>query len=128
MAFSILVKLASVIGLSLAAAGSYGAENVNQTTDSVRCIPIKDIRRTEVVDDQNILFHVKNKKVYNNRLPHRCNGLAQANAFQYETSQSELCNVDIISVLSSTTGTLVPGASCALGLFELTDPKKAAAP
>ena len=116
-------KWLGVIGVSLAAAGSFAAENSAPTGSSERCIQIKDIRRTEVVDDSNILFYLRNKQVYNNRLPHRCGGLAQADAFKYETSQSELCNVDIISVLNSSTGELLPGASCGLGLFEPVDPK-----
>lgn len=120
-------KLFGVIAVALASS-SYGAGSPTQTGNSERCIPIKDIRRTEVVDDQNILFHVRNKKVYNNRLPHRCAGLAQQKAFQYETSQSELCNVDIIAVINSSTGALLPGASCALGVFEPVEPKKTDAP
>ncbi len=110
-----------IFALSTAAGAAYAADTPAQ--DSKRCIPIKDIRRTEVIDDQNILFHLRNKKTYNNHLPHRCGGLAYAKAFKYETAQSELCNVDIISVINTTTGTLMPGASCALGLFERVEAK-----
>lgn len=120
MALSIRGKLLSGIGIALIATASYSADS--QATGE-RCVPIKDIRRTEVVDNENILFHLRNKKVYNNHLPHRCGGLAAGNAFQYETSQSELCNTDIIRVVNSTTGELLPGASCGLGLFVPVDLK-----
>ncbi len=97
----------------------------NSEADGVhRCIPISSIRRTEVVDDQNILFYMNNKKIYNNHLPYRCNGLAFGKAFKYATSQSQLCNVDIISVIQSTTGDVLPGASCGLGMFVPAGPTK----
>lgn len=87
------------------------------TAGEERCIPINQIQRTEVVDDQNVLFYMRDKQVYNNHLPQRCTGLAMAKAFKYATAQSQLCNVDIISPLGHTTGEVVPGASCGLGMF-----------
>ncbi|MFT3929148.1 MAG: hypothetical protein QM709_02520 [Spongiibacteraceae bacterium] len=118
-------KWLCLLGLALASA-SYAADTPAAAGGNERCIQIKDIRRTEVVDNQNILFYVRNKKIYNNHLPHRCGGLAVGNAFQYETSQSELCNTDVIRVLNSTTGELLPGASCGLGVFEPVDADKVA--
>lgn len=82
-----------------------------------RCLPIKSIKQTKVVDDQNILFYVSGGKVYTNHLPHSCSGLASADTFKYKTSQSELCNVDVITVLHRAGGSLMPGASCGLGEF-----------
>lgn len=87
------------------------------TNGAERCIPLNEIRRTEVIDDKTILFHVRNDRVYENRLPQRCIGLRAGNAIKYATSQSQLCNLDIISVMNQTTGTAVPGAACGLGLF-----------
>lgn len=115
-------KLFAVAGAILLTSNSQSAENSTPAANSERCIQTKDIRQTEVVDDQNILFHLRNNKVYKNHLPHRCGGLAMADAFLYETRQSQLCNVDIIKVLNSTAGTLMPGASCGLGVFEPVEP------
>lgn len=114
--FSTYKKWFGLLGLTLASTG-FAADKPTPAEGGERCVQIKDIRRTEVVDNQNILFYVRNKKVYNNHLPHSCGGLAAGNAFQYETSQSELCDTDIIRVVNSTTGELLPGASCGLGLF-----------
>jgi hypothetical protein len=98
--------------------------NPNSASNAQRCVQINTIRRTEVVDDQNILFHMRGNKVYNNRLPNRCPGLGLGRAFKYSTSSSQLCNVDIISVIESSTGRIVSGARCGLGMFVPVEPKK----
>lgn len=116
-------KWFGVIGVSLAAAGSYAADNPPPSANGERCIQIKDIHRTEVVDDQNILFYLRNKKVYNNHLPQRCGGLAFDKTFKYETSQSQLCDVDLIYPLTYAGGNLMPGAACGLGVFVPVEPK-----
>ncbi len=110
--------MAIALAMPLMSNPSIGADNPANANGSVRCVSIKDIRRTEVVDDQNILFHLRGKKTYNNHLPQTCIGLAQAKTFKYETSLSELCSVDIISVLDNVAGKFLVGASCGLGMFE----------
>lgn len=100
---------------------AFGAEtattNTNNANNERRCIPIANIRNTEVIDDQTIAFYMRNGDVYNNHLPHRCSGLDIDKAFSYQTSQSQLCNVDIISVLNHSGGGLNAGASCGIGMF-----------
>lgn len=112
-----------VIGISLTTT-VHAAENQPASGASERCIRISEIKRTEVIDDQNILFHLYNKRTFNNHLPHSCSGLGQAKAFQYKTSETVLCNVDSISVLHNTAGSLLPGVPCPLGMFEPVAPKK----
>lgn len=118
------------VALLSIAANTYAADAPSDSPASAdgseRCVPIKNIRSTEVVDDQNILFHMNNRKVYNNHLPQRCSGLAFDKAFKYETSQSQLCNLDLIYPLTYAGGNLMPGAACGLGLFVPAEPKKAA--
>jgi hypothetical protein len=86
-----------------------------------RCITLRSIKQTRVLDDQNILFYTNNNKNYKNHLPYPCGGLASANSFLYRTSESKLCNVDIISVLDRVGGGFTPGAACGLGMFEALD-------
>lgn len=108
----------------LSMAGTAWAETAGSTT-AERCLSVAAIKRTKVIDDQNILFYTRNHKVYNNHLPYACAGLTVANTFKYATSQSQLCNVDIITVLHQISGGYMPGAACGLGLFEPTpDPEK----
>lgn len=84
--------------------------------ESVRCIPITLIRESQVRSDRVIDFIMKNRKVYRNTLPSRCPGLGFERRFSYTTSLSQLCSVDIITVLLATP--VQRGASCGLGPFQ----------
>lgn len=119
------LKAAAAIGAAwLTLAGAAWADTAANSAE--RCLYVAAIKRTKVVDNQNILFYTRDHKVYNNHLPHACAGLAAANTFKYATSQSRLCNVDTITVLNQISGGYMPGATCGLGLFEPTaDPEKA---
>ena len=84
--------------------------------DAVTCVNIRSIRQTEVRDDRTIDFMMNGGKVYRNTLPNSCPQLGFERAFGYQTSQSQLCNVDIITVLVQGGG-MRRGASCGLGKF-----------
>jgi len=83
----------------------------------VSCIPLAQIQESRVRDDWTIDFRVSGTKWYRNTLPNRCNGLGFEKAFSYQTSLSQLCNVDIITVIE-TGGGGGPRASCGLGQFQ----------
>ncbi len=89
-------------------------------TGAVKCVQIRSIGTTDIIDDRTIVFHMRGRDVYLNRLPNRCPGLKIADAFGYETSLSVLCNVDIIRVLRNFGGRFHSGAGCGLGMFEPT--------
>ena len=82
------------------------------------CIPIAQIRSTEIRDDWTIDFQGAGDTVYRNVLPNRCPGLAAEDAFTYGTSLTQLCNTDIIYVLRNYGGSLQRGAGCGLGMFQ----------
>ena len=82
-----------------------------------QCISLIRIDRTEVLDDQSILFHMRGDDIYLNHLPHRCPNLGFYESFMYRTSLNQLCNVDIITVLNDIGFGFSPGPSCGLGLF-----------
>ncbi len=88
-----------------------------KTGDSETCIHVTRIRRTEVIDGQTILFHLGRDRVYMNRLPRSCPGLARERAFSYTIRGSQLCSMDIIRVLEKPI--MRTGAACGLGRFEL---------
>jgi hypothetical protein len=77
---------------------------------------IPNIQQTRVVDDRTIDFIMRDGRVLRNNLPNSCGGLKVNRSFAYETSQSQLCNVDIITVVVQGAGP-VRGASCGLGSF-----------
>ncbi len=79
-----------------------------------RCISLHAIRNTRVIDGSTIVFEMGGNKVLVNRLPRKCPGLAFEKRFAYRTSLSQLCNTDVITVITS----IGRGASCGLGFFE----------
>ena len=82
----------------------------------VSCVGLRQIRNTRVYGDQVIDFHMAGGKVYRNTLPYSCPRLGFEERFLYKTSISQLCSVDIITVLQSPD--LSQGASCGLGRFQ----------
>jgi hypothetical protein len=85
--------------------------------DTRSCINMRTIRRTEVIDDRNILFHMRGQSVYHNILPRQCNGLARENRFSYSTTISSLCSLDSIRILYNGAFGLQEGPGCQLGKF-----------
>jgi hypothetical protein len=84
----------------------------------VDCVQIHSIRETRVRDDKTIDFYMNGRQVYRNILPNSCPQLGFEKAFSYQTSLSQLCSVDIISVLYQGGGGPHRGASCGLGAFQ----------
>lgn len=87
------------------------------TGPAVSCIPLVGIRESQVRDDWTIDFRTAGNKWYRNTLPYRCSSLGFERAFSYATSLSQLCNTDIITVIS-TGGGGGPRGSCGLGSFQ----------
>jgi hypothetical protein len=84
------------------------------------CVYLGDVRRTTILDDNNILFYMRNGTVYQNHLHNTCFMLRSANRFTYGSSAlRRLCVGDIIQVLpeSSFGGAPFPMATCNLGSY-----------
>ena len=113
-----------LMGLSLLVAGCAGGAATTASTappakvigEPISCVLLQNIRETRVIDDSTIDFVMRNSKVYRNTLPNRCPQLGFERAFSYSTSISQLCSVDIITVLQQAGG-IRRGASCGLGKF-----------
>lgn len=82
------------------------------------CIPLSSIRESRVQDDWTIDFHTGGKDWYRVTLPQLCNSLGLYRAFKYETSLSELCSTDIITVMEFGGPGGGPRGSCGLGPFQ----------
>ncbi len=108
------------LGLAILAATPLAAKSTPLprvvTGPPVSCINLRNIRSTNVVDDQTIDFHMSGNQVYRNTLPNSCPQLGFERAFAYQTSISQLCSVDIITVIVQGSGSM-RGASCGLGQF-----------
>ncbi|WP_242122925.1 hypothetical protein [Sphingobium sp. Sx8-8] len=92
-------------------------DNLVPSGKPVDCVQIVSIRTTNVRDDRTIDFIMNGNKVYRNFLPNSCPSLGFEKRFMYQTSLSQLCSVDIITVLYQAGG-LQRGPSCGLGKFQ----------
>ena len=106
-------------GISFSETGSarYEKEMIKykQTEMFENCIFNRSIKRTKVLDDSNIIFEMRNNRVYLNTFNQRCPPLRFSDQFAYKPTNNRLCNFDIISVFDSSG----PKGSCGLGKFEL---------
>src|SRR3546814_1621402 len=88
------------------------SDNLRPVGEAVDCIYRPSIQHTEVRNDRTIDFHMNGSKIYRNTLPNSCPSLGSERKFSYKTSISQLCSVDIITVLHNMGGGLDRGASC----------------
>ncbi len=91
---------------SATAPGSMGATSIANS-----CINPTDIRRQEVVSDQEIRFELNNGEVWVNRLPRTCPGLKFQQGFSWDVRGMLVCsNQQMIRVKDDNT-------PCMLGEF-----------
>lgn len=84
--------------------------------EPVDCLSIPQIRESRVRNDQVIDFYTAGRRVYRVTLPQSCPELGFERAFSYQTSLSQLCSTDIITVFR--TSPISRGASCGMGRFQ----------
>lgn len=92
---------------------------------ALRCVNLMRIERTQAVDDQTILFYMRNGDIYVNRLSNRASGLSRNRPFMYKTSTGQLCHHDIITVLEPLGFGYMEGSWSSLGKFVPTDEARA---
>jgi hypothetical protein len=117
----LIAAAVTALGLTTAGTTAFGRDRnaVPEATEDgkpVSCVQLTNIRSTNVHGDSVIDFKMNNGKVYRNTLPYSCPSLGFEERFLYKTSTSQLCSVDIITVLQSPG--LSQGASCGLGKFQ----------
>jgi hypothetical protein len=103
---------------SAASGAADDAAGAELDRDSTRCIVTTRLDRTEVVDDQTVLFFMRGGDVYRNRLTRSCPGLEREKRFTYRVYGNQLCRIDTITVLESRAFGLTDGFTCALGDFQ----------
>jgi hypothetical protein len=120
IASALTVALAAICAVASAGELEEAAEASAIDTllgESERCISTRQIDRTEVIDQQTIVFYLSGGRIYVNRLPHRCPGLRTRDGFMYKNATNRLCSIDTIRVLDTIGGSLRPGVGCGLGEF-----------
>ena len=117
---------AGLVGAAMVVAGAAQAatppvEPAKAIGPDISCVQLRNIRESRVRDDKTIDFIMSGGRWYRNTLPNSCPQLGFERAFSYQTSISQLCNVDIITVIVQGAGPR-RGASCGLGKFTPIEP------
>jgi hypothetical protein len=97
---------------------SLGGVRAQSGSSSVNCIPVQRVDRTEVLDDRSIVFHMRGREAFLNRLERDCPGLDREKRLMYEIRSAQLCNADTISVLEDWGVGVARGFTCPLGPFQ----------
>ncbi|GEM_PF-1384579 len=111
----ISLVLAAVLSVSETSAET-SAETLAVTTRD--CVTTYNLRSTAVLDDQTILFQLRDGSVWKNTLDFSCPSLGFREAFSYVSRGSQLCDLDTIKVFEPYGNS---GVTCGLGKFELQD-------
>jgi hypothetical protein len=118
------------MSLIVATGVAVGATRHSAAQDSMpnetrNCVDLMRIDHTEVVDDDTVLFYMRNGRVFRNELRHSCPTLGFEERFMYRTTLTLLCDIDVITVLQDVGFGFMPTASCGLGKFEPIDEQAA---
>ena len=106
-----------LLGLAAVAPARDRVPAATPAGEPVSCLPISQLRESRVRDDRTIDFFTAGRRVYRVTLPQSCPELGFEQRFAYQTSLSQLCSTDIITVLRESGG-LSRGASCGLAPFQ----------
>ncbi len=107
----------AVAALAAPALARYHIPVATPNGKPVSCVSLTQLRDSRVRDDRTIDFMINGREAYRNTLPQSCPSLGFERRFSYETSLSQLCSTDIITVLYSGPGP-IRGPSCGLGQFQ----------
>lgn len=112
--------------LSVLAPGSFAAQGDDDADEPrfQRCISIRAIRSTDVINDNAILFRTVGGDVFVNELPQTCRGLSRDRRFTYELRERRLCANDRIRILMVAGSSMIEGTSCKLGEFRRLTPEE----
>lgn len=87
-------------------------------TESVRCISTSRIRRTEVLDDRHIIFHMPKDQFLLVQFPHRCLMLDKRSTLMYEVQGSRLCQLNWVRAVNGAGMSSVVGPLCMIPGFQ----------
>jgi hypothetical protein len=109
--------------LSLALAGGAAAQDgADEDGDGPRiarpCLNHSEIKRTQVLDDRNIVFVTRDGEIYDNQLLRQCPSLRRNSVVNYAPVNGKLCAGNTFAVLWQTgANNYVPAFICPLGNF-----------
>jgi hypothetical protein len=111
----------SVVGtalLALALGGAAAAQDDDEPRIARPCLNNPTIKRTQVLNDRNIVFVTYDDEIYNNQLPRQCPSLRRGSIVNYPVVNNRLCAGNTFTVLWQTgANNFVPAFVCPLGNF-----------
>jgi hypothetical protein len=115
---TILTSLAALLVTSACATTDQHEDEEMPLPEGVEnCLHLSAVDRIEILDEQHILFFMRDRKTYNNHLSGKCPGLRRNDTIMYRTTLNQLCNIDMFTVLENIGGGFMPGATCSFGKF-----------
>lgn len=114
-----MIRSPRVVTLLFAAVCTYASAQDDADLDRTPedCIQLRRVDRTEVIDDNTIVFHMRGRdQIYINYLPNRCPNLAREDRFTYQVRTSRICDSTTITVIEG--AGRFPGFTCRLGKFQ----------
>jgi len=103
------------------AAETWGEEKLARALEGrvagqpVKCIPLRDIRSTQIYDRTAILYYMTDGKRYLNRPESGAQFLRQGDLTVTDTRSPDLCDIDVVKLYDTATHT--PTGSVNLGAF-----------
>ena len=106
----------------LAAEADERLAQFEQTGDVTSCLQIRRIDHIRPLDERRFLVEVGYKDYYLTEMSGKCHNATRSNyRIQYSTSQSSVCNNDIVRIVDNSTGMMA--GSCSFGKFERLEKK-----
>lgn len=93
-------------------------EQIKLVGEPINCVRPRNIRNTNVIDNQTIEFRMIGGKILRNDLGRKCPGLLKGDPISYTLRGTRLCNVDQFTVLRTTAGRIETRARCGFGKFQ----------
>lgn len=131
----LLLSVVLAAGFGLAISNGASADGKDKAVadpagkEGVRCIQLRRIRYSKVVDNQTIILYMNGGPDYQMNLVRRCPGLKFQKTWYHDdgNSTAHLCNVDTIEVPINTVGNVLTASRvpCMIDtIVEYEDPKK----
>lgn len=98
--------------------GKDAAADNDEASIAKACLDNPTIKRTQILNDRNIVFITRDDSIYNNQLPRQCPSLRRGALVNYAVANRQLCAGSQFQVLWQTgTGNYTPAFTCQLGAF-----------
>jgi hypothetical protein len=91
------------------------ASDPESYAETERCIFTREIRNTEILDEQHLVFQLSGKRFYLVQFQYTCPGLRRGASIVYESRDARLCRLDQIRAFEP--GPAIPNPPCTLPGF-----------